>query len=842
MKSLLIFLFLLCTSHNAHALKQEDLLPPDKAFKFSAQAVSADAVQLQWDIADGYYMYRKRFAFNSETEAIGLNTATALFPASKTKQDPNLGEMEVYYQQVIIEVPLERGLQAAAETTLKLTAKFQGCAEAGLCYPPQRKKATLTLAALDLTLATADTATDVAPDPADTTASTEIVPLANLKALSTAANTDQQDSLPLPPVPDEQEMLPLPPIPGEQETLPLPPVPAATDPDRTTSAASGLLDKLGPMALGEDTLTVDQAFQYTLTALSQDMLSARWQVAPAHNLYRTKISFSIISPTSAATQLGPPKFPIGTVVNDEFFGEMEVYDGDVTIAIPLQNTTADLGTLIVETRYQGCSNATGICYPRQQQQTTLSLANLPQTAPAQSSYSANQQMLSVASAANDVTNLNQPQTDDFFAGSFFGILLAFFIVGMGLSLTPCIFPMIPILSGIIAGQNNLSANKAFILSLTYVTASATAYALIGLAFGFFGENLQSSLQNPIAIGLFSALFVVLALSMFGFFDLQMPNSIQSRLNDISNRQRGGSLIGAAIMGFLSTLIVGPCVAPALAAALTYIANSKDALLGASALFSMGFGMGIILLVAGTLGGHLLPKAGVWMDTTKAIFGIMLLGMAIWMLDRIVPIGITLLLTGVLLVSAGIYMGALDKLREDAGGWDRFWKSMGLILLFYGGTQLLGVAAGSTNLLQPLKGIFKVGALPAGATQTTQQHARFQHIKSNAELDSVLADAAQNGQLALLDFYADWCVDCVRMEKNVFTDPAVQAALQNVVLIKADVTKRSELDKALEKRFGIIGPPTIIFFDKKSIEINDLRMIGYENSQQFIQRLQQFTNL
>ncbi|MGB0846316.1 MAG: protein-disulfide reductase DsbD [Thiolinea sp.] len=797
MKNLLVFLLLMFLSCNAFALKQKDLLPPDQAFRFSAQATAPDLVKLKWDIADGYYMYRKRFSFDSETEAVNFDSESALFPPGKMKQDPNLGEMEVYYNQVVIEVPLKRSAQALAETEFKLKAKFQGCAEAGLCYPPQRKRTTLTLASLE------SAQTSPPPSP-ESTASSGVVSLANLKKLKKAAANGEASATEGSQVADTE-------------------IPAVEN-DNNVTHTNKALSKLKLITASKTPLPVDEAFRYTLIATDKNTLNARWEITPEHNLYRTKISFSILSPSE--TQLGQPEFPDGKIVNDEFFGEMEVYDNTIDVSIPLENSSND--QIVVETRYQGCSNATGICYPPVTQETTLALAGLPETATPPETPQ-----------ATPVTPASQ--TDDFFSGSFLGTLVAFFVIGLGLSLTPCIFPMIPILSGIIAGQTNLSAHKAFVLSLTYVIASATAYALIGLVFGFFGENLQSSLQHPIAIGSFAALFVILSLSMFGFFDLQMPNSIQSRLNEISNNQRSGSLLGAAIMGFLSTLIVGPCVAPALAAALTYIANTKDAVLGASALFSMGFGMGVILLIVGTLGGHLMPRAGAWMDTTKAIFGIMLLGMAIWMLDRIVPIGITMFLSGILLVSSGIYMGALDKLHEEAAGWDRFWKSIGLIMLFYGSTQLLGVSAGSTNILQPLKGVFSVTTLQSGSAANSQaSHATFQRIKSSNDLDQVLATATQNNQLVLLDFYADWCVDCIRMEKEAFADPAVQAALQNVILLQADVTKHDELDKELEQRFGIIGPPTIIFFDKTGKEINNLRMIGYENTTAFLQRAKQFT--
>ena len=753
------------------ALNKADLLPPDKAFQLDA-SVSEDgqSLRLRWDVTEGYYLYKKNFSFESATPSVTLASDRASYPPSKIKDDPNFGEMEVYYDDVVIEVPLvfTGDVNATQDIDLTVKTKHQGCAEAGLCYPPQRKTTTVKLAKSETT-------------PTNETVETGV---------TTAVKTDVTNTL---------------------KTEELDDKPTATP--KGLKFIPGIIPK--PIPLG-----IEQAFNFSIEAIDQSTLLARWVIAKDHHLYQSKIHFQSNAPETVT--LGKIDFPPGKVVDDAFFGKMEVYDSSISIEVPFESNGKQ--EFKITTEYQGCANKSGICYPPVTQETLISLDGLPE-----------RQVLGSNS------NNNTALTNEFFSGSFLGTLAFFFVIGLGLSLTPCIFPMIPILSGIIAGQSNLSASKAFSLSLTYVIASASAYALIGLVFGFFGENLQASLQHPVAIALFAGLFVILACSMFGFFDLQMPVSIQSRLNEISNNQRSGSLLGAAIMGFISTLIVGPCVAPALAAALTYIANSKDALLGASALFSMGFGMGVILLVVGTLGGHLLPRAGAWMDTTKAIFGIMLLGMAIWMLDRIVPIGITMALTGILLVASGIYMGALDKLSEEAGGWDRFWKSIGLILLFYGTMQLFGFSAGSQNILQPLKGLLP-GSNPALSTPSPAENARaanslsFQRIEDAATLKSALSRSTALGQPAMLDFYADWCVDCIRMETNVFSDPAVSAMLANFSLLKADVTERTDTNRALEKNLGIIGPPTIIFFDKNGNEINDLRMIGYESTPIFLERL------
>lgn len=758
MKNLLTFLVLFVISFNAYALKQEDLLHPDKAFQVSATAIDGNNIRLTWEVAEGYYLYRERLSFSSGNEGISLLSDTASYPKGDLKDDPTFGEMEVYHEAFSIDIPITRQGDTLNAVELALKTKYQGCADAGLCYPPQRKKVTVSL---------------------------PVLAAANNTTSSTENPTQNKAAAP-------------------ETTL-------IADGGKTTSGSTS----------GTKALSSDEALRFSLEATDKRTLHARWEILPGHHLYRNKINFTASSPDNA--ELGEIQFPEGQMVNDEFFGEVEIYDQNIDIVIPL--LTSDIEELTIQAQYQGCSNDARVCYPPINKEITLSLANLPeQSASPESGFGSG------------------ILTDEYFSGSFIGTISIFFIIGLGLSLTPCIFPMIPILSGIVAGQANLSANKAFLLSLVYVTASATAYALIGLVFGFFGENLQASLQHPIAIGLFATLFVVLAFSMFGFFELQMPNRIQSRLNEISSNQRGGSLLGAAIMGFLSTLIVGPCVAPALAAALTYIADSKDALLGASALFSMGFGMGVILLVVGTLGGHLLPKAGGWMDVIKSLFGIMLLGMAIWMLSRITSTTVTMLLIGMLLVSSGIYMGALDKLHEETTGWDRFWKSIGLILLFFGFAQLIGVVLGNQNIMHPLKGSLSFTVAGTSTAGNTSQHQglSFRQIKNVSELDAILGQAKQSEQLVMLDFYADWCVDCIRMEKNVFTAPEVGDDLSNVIILQADVTLRNEHSKGLEKRFGIVGPPTIIFFDTQGQEIRGLRMIGYEDTPTFRKRLQQFT--
>jgi thiol:disulfide interchange protein DsbD len=413
-------------------------------------------------------------------------------------------------------------------------------------------------------------------------------------------------------------------------------------------------------------------------------------------------------------------------------------------------------------------------------------------------------------------------------GSLLVIVGVFFLLGLGLAFTPCIFPMIPILSGIIAGQGeNITTRKAFILSLVYVLAMALTYTFAGVLAGLFGANLQATFQNPWILSTFAGVFVLLALSMFGFYDLQLPTSLQSKLTEMSNKQQGGSLLGVAIMGLLSALIVGPCVAPPLAGALIYIGQTGDALLGGLALFSLSLGMGAPLLVIGASAGKLLPRAGSWMNAVKAVFGVALLGVAILLLERIIPTDIAMLLWGILLIVSAVYMGALRHLEIEASGWQKLWKGLGVVFLVYGALMLVGAAAGGKDTLQPLRGL-AIG----GAAHSTQELV-FKRIKTTTDLERELAAASARGQTVMLDFYADWCVSCKEMEKYTFSDPQVIEALQETLLLQADVTANDAEDQALlQGHFGLPGPPAIMFYGTDGQERKNYRVIGFKPADEF----------
>ena len=396
----------------------------------------------------------------------------------------------------------------------------------------------------------------------------------------------------------------------------------------------------------------------------------------------------------------------------------------------------------------------------------------------------------------------------------------------------CSSDLVPILSGLIAGQGQqLTTLRAFNLSLVYVLAMSLTYTLAGVLAGLFGQNLQAAFQSPWIISSFVAVFVVLALSMFGLFELQLPGRWQTALTERSNRQKGGRYVGVAVMGLLSALIVGPCVAPPLAAALIVIGASGDAMLGGSALFALSMGMGVPLIAFGVSAGKLIPTAGAWMDKIKKLFGVGLLALGIWMLERILAGPIILLLWGILAIGCGIYLGALQRLSAGASGRDRLIQALGVVLLVIGILELVGAASGGDRWTEPLR------QLRLGQSDHAEQAPDFLRIKSVQDLEQALSASVAAGQVSLFDFYADWCVECIRMERTTFPEESVAALMREFTLIQADVTPNDEIDQALMSRFGIIGPPAILFFDRRGEEMRAFRLIGYFTPDDFAKHLE-----
>jgi len=564
-------------------------------------------------------------------------------------------------------------------------------------------------------------------------------------------------------------------------------------------------------------LPADQAFALSVQARDQRTLLASFLITPGYYLYRDKVSFSV---TGGKTNISRIDLPKGETKNDPNFGEIEVYHQSFQVGITLENADP-AKPVTVNATYQGCSDK-GLCYPPIEKTFTVELAqtiSAAATAPA---------------AAAGTQNESPPASDGsriarmFKEGSFWLIVSFFFGAGLLLALTPCVFPMIPILSGIIVGRGHkITHTHAFFLSLAYVLGMAITYAIVGVAAGYSGNLLSNALQTPWVLGSFGALFVLLSLSMFGLYELQLPSALQSKLTDTSNKLHGGHLTGVFAMGALSAIIVGPCVAAPLAGALLYISQTHDALLGGTALFALALGMGVPLLLIGTSAGALLPKAGTWMEAVKRFFGVLMLAIAIWIVSPVIPLGVQMLLWAALLIFAAIGLHALDPLPHHAVGWHKLGKSIGMLALLLGVAYLVGALSGARDILRPLGNI---GHASAEAPATLN----FARIKGTADLDARIAQSG--GRKVVLDFYADWCVSCKEMERFTFTDPGVQAKLKNAVLLQADVTANSEDDKALLQRFQLFGPPATLFFDAQGAEQADFRVTGYQDAPQFLQSL------
>jgi thiol:disulfide interchange protein DsbD len=758
----------------ALAVSEADLLPVDDAFALTASAPSRDRIELSWRIADGYYLYRHRIAVQPVDSAFKSNPLQ--LPRGAKHHDEFFGEVETYRQQLIA---VQTGTAATGVDAVTLKVKYQGCADVGVCYPPQTRTLTVAL----------------------------------------PAGADAADS-------------------GF----------AALGRDLGGAGRAPLLG-----AVAGEPLPPEQAFAFEAIVGDGNTLLLRFTPANGYYLYRDKTSFEL-SGAKGITP-GTPRWPPGVAHRDEHFGNVIVYFNQIDVPLPLRRTRTDAADLQLTATFQGCQDG-GICYPLMTRSIALALpagtitpspsvgaASAPNARvssgfsmamPASPQSSDDAKLAAEAAPARATATAKGALAEDSrLAAALAGnsrwlTLLGFFGAGLLLAFTPCVLPMIPILSGLIAGHGTrLGTRRALVLSLVYVVANALVFTVAGVVAGLVGANLQAAFQTPWIIVAFALLFVALALSSFGLYELQLPAALRSRLGALSDHQRGGSLAGVAAMGALSALIVGPCVAPPLAAAVLYISQSHDPVFGGAALFLLAMGMGAPLLAFGAAAGRGMPTSGPWMTAAQRVFGFIFLALAVWMLSRILPAVATLALFGLLALAAAAWAFSATTASPSTRLAARF---AGLLLAVAGAAELLGALGGGRDPLQPLAGVF-------GARQS--QALVFRTIKSSADLDRELQAAQAAGKPLLFDFYADWCVSCKEMEKYTFTDPAVHAALADVVLLKADVTANDAVDQALMQRFGIIGPPATLFF-RDGAERRELRLVGYEKVAPFLDRVRRST--
>ena len=714
--------------------EDEDPRKPEEVYRYAVYD-TGDALEVDWAIDEGYYLYRNKLSFESATDGVELTQVR--LPQGLPHEDEFFGKQQVYRENFYVSVPYR--VAGDRPETMDLVIKSQGCWDGGLCYPPQ-----------------------IWTEKVELKQSAE-----NKLDLSTMGQANNLGGL------------------GDSEFVP-----------------------------------VDEAFRPILIPIDGNTVEVTFEVLDGYYLYKDKISVNALSDN---VQLGKLDLPEGKIKFDEFFGESEVYFDDVFATLPLARATPESMELELEVNFQGCAEG-GLCYPP----TTRVVATTLPEATAVTDLAAlpdrNAPVSEQARLAQVITQSNIWVT-----------IGVFFIAGLALALTPCVLPMVPILSGIIAGEgDNVSPSRGFFLAFIYVMGMALVYTAAGVAAAAAGLQLQATFNQPWVLILFSGLFVFLAIGMFGAFDLQMPSSIQSKLAAVSGNQKSGTAIGAFVMGALSALVVTACVAPALIAALTVMAQSGDMLRGGTALFAMSLGMGAPLLAVGAAQGQLLPKAGPWMVAVKGAFGFMFLGLAVWMLSRILPGGVTLALWAVLIFMSGVFMGGLTSLGPDSSIAQKLGKGFGLLAILYGLLLFLGSLSGGTNPLKPLAAVSF-----GGSTMVVEEkHLEFQRIKTVADLDREVEAAAAAGRTAMLDFYADWCVSCIEMEEYTFTDPGVQAALANTVVLQADVTANDEQDQELLQRFGVFGPPTIIFFGTDGQQRHGYEVVGYMKAQDFADHVNQ----
>ena len=576
---------------------------------------------------------------------------------------------------------------------------------------------------------------------------------------------------------------------------------------------------------GNDFLPVDEALPFSFTT-DADAVVLTWDITPGHYLYRERVS---ITATNPDVELGEPEFSAsGTVTEDEFFGRTTVFFDPIEARVPV-SLPAGVREAQLQVTYQGCAKA-GLCYPPQTRDVLFYQGSGGSGSPSSSAagFSGSGSVPVNTETATGLAGFLAQQSTLVIAG-------VFLLLGLGLTFTPCVLPMVPIISSLVSGRNTRTTGHALLLSGSYVLGMALTYAAAGVLTGLLGAsfNLQAQLQSPWVLSVFALLFVVFALSMFDVFEIQLPRFIREPLNDASHRLTGSRVFSIFGIGALSALIVSPCVSAPLAGSLLYISTTQDAVIGGVALFALGLGMGIPLILVAVGGRRLLPTTGHWMTAVKHFYGVMLLAVAIWLVERLVPGWLSLTLWGLLVAITGVQLGAFDAAKA---GWERTRKGLGLVLFAYGLALLAGAVGGANDPLKPLAP-FTMASASSGTVGTGGlQHADFVRVEQPTEIRAMLQQAREQGRPVMLDFYADWCISCKVMERNVFSKPDVIQALAPYTLLQIDMTDNTPEQQAMLDELGLFGPPAILFYGSNGEELPRQRVLGEMDREEFLGHL------
>lgn len=781
MRNLLLLVVAFCALATGVSAQQESsdglsifgdspaLLDPEVAYIGELSVdPSGDTLTLSFEIEEGYYLYRDRFSVVPESDT--LSVGKPIWPEAMIYKDQFFGDSAIYRTQFSASIPV-RSAKYASDV---VNVTFQGCADIGVCFPPV----------------------------------TQAFPVSGLKVKTTDSSSLASNSSVL----------------SQLKSM--------SGTGATQSSDAGAM-----FSNSQDELLHPSEAYIPTVGTATNGLSIDWNIQPGYYLYRDKLSYSLSNDAGNEVSIQEFIAAPGEPYYDEFFGDTKILRFSAADKLHLAPASKGTGTLTLN--YQGCADI-GVCFPPEQLQ-------LPVTwnVDANSNDSNGVVMASVDTGSSGGGASGLSTTNDSLGmseqdgiawklanGSLWLNVGLFFVFGLLLTFTPCVLPMIPILSSLILGGGEKQTTaQSFWLSVVYVLGMALTYTIVGVLVGLSGYNIQAWFQDPYILSGFALLFVLFSLAMFGVYELQLPAGMQMRLSQMSNRQSGGRSGGVFVMGILSALIVGPCVTAPLMGALIYIADTGDAVVGGAALFALSIGMGVPLILIGCSAGKWVPRAGGWMNAIRVIFGFLMLGMAIWMLSRFLDPVYVALLTSALALCAGIWAIFEYSKTSNLMALRTMGTATGAAISVYGITLLIAFLAGSTpSLLKPLQGL----AVTSGAADasTSSAHLEFATIKSVADLNATVSAARAEGREVMLDFYADWCVACKEMEAFTFTDPEVQSRLANVTLIQADVTKNDELDQALLKHFGLFGPPAIVFYDPSGLEIRNARLVGFLDADDF----------